>query len=216
MTISGLPAVVEGGAFPIGIPVHLTLDDVLEGFEDEPAGLEDQGPYAVVGVGVEMPSGVGKVIVAASLEDAAQARNTLLPLLGIGLPLLLVVVGSTVWVLTGLALRPVEKMSAEADRISAMALDRRLPIPEATDELHHLATTLNEMLARLERSSLRQRRFVSDASHELKSPLATIRTIVEVAAREFDALSLNETARFGKYGRASLPSSCWPCQWLCS
>ena len=98
--------------------------------------------------------------------------------------MLLVVVGSTVWVLTGLALRPVEKMSAEADRISAMALDRRLPIPEATDELHHLATTLNEMLARLERSSLRQRRFVSDASHELKSPLATIRTIVEVAARD--------------------------------
>ena len=44
VTISGLPAVVEGGAFPIGIPVHLTLDDVLEGFEDEPAGLEDPGP----------------------------------------------------------------------------------------------------------------------------------------------------------------------------
>ena len=181
--ISGIPAVATIPVSP-GEQRVVTLDDILEGYEDEPAGLEDQGPYAVVALGVTLPSGPGTVVVAASLEDAAQARSAVLPLLGIGLPLLLILVGFTVWVLTGRALDPVEEMSAEADRISALALDRRLPLPAAGDELHHLATTLNDMLERLEDSAIKQRRFVADASHELKSPLTVVRTIVDVAARD--------------------------------
>jgi signal transduction histidine kinase len=181
--ISGVPAVAEIDVAP-GQRRLETLDDILEGFEDEDAGLEDQGPYAVVAIGVTLPSGNGTVLVAASLEGAAQAERAVLPLLGIGLPLLLVLVGLTVWRLTGRALRPVAEMSEEADRISALALDRRLTLPAAADELHELATTLNDMLERLEGSAIRQRRFVADASHELKSPLATMRTMVEVAARE--------------------------------
>jgi signal transduction histidine kinase len=181
--ISGVPAVASIAVAP-GEQLVLTLDDILEGFEDEAAGLEDQGPYAVVALGVTLPGGPGSVIVAASLEDAAQARNAVLPLLGIGLPLLLILVGLTVWILTGRALHPVEEMSAEAGRISALALDRRLPLPIAKDELHHLAATLNDMLERLEEAAVKQRRFVADASHELKSPLASMRTMVEVAARD--------------------------------
>ena len=179
--ISGIPAVATIPVSP-GERRVVTLDGILEGYEDEAAGLEDQGPYAVVALGVTLLSGPGTVVVAASLEDAARARSAVLPLLGIGLPLLLILVGFTVWVLTGRALRPVEEMSAEANRISALALDRRLPLPAAVDELHHLATTLNDMLGRLEASSAKQRRFVANASHELKSPLTVVRTIVDVAA----------------------------------
>ena len=181
--IAGIPAVAS---IPVAVGERrlVTLNDILEGFEDEEAGLEDQGPYAVVVHGVALAEGPGTVLVAASLEDAAQARNAVLPLLGIGLPLLLGLVAATVWLLTGRALRPVEEMSAEADRISALALDRRLPLPAAEDELRRLAETLNEMLERLDQAAARRARFVADASHELKSPLTAMRTMVDVAGRE--------------------------------
>ncbi len=181
--ISGIPPVVD--LTPgVGLQVRTVLDDILEGFEDEEAGLEDEGPYAIVVQGVDLGDGPGVVIVASSLEVADQARNAVDPLLGIGLPIVLIIVGFVVWLLTGLALRPVESMRAEAGRISALALDRRLPLPEAQDEIRRLAGTLNEMLDRLERSALKRTRFVSDASHELKSPLAAMRTMVEVAAAD--------------------------------
>lgn len=183
LAISGIPAVADLVVAPGERRVE-TLDDILEGYEDEPSGLEDQGPYAVVALGVELPGGPGEILVAGSLEDAAQAENAVLPLLGIGLPLLLILVAVVVWILTGRALRPVAEMSAEAERISALALDRRLTPPAARDELRELAATLNEMLERIEAGAVRQRRFVADASHELKSPLASLRTIVDVAGRE--------------------------------
>ncbi|NIU20599.1 MAG: hypothetical protein GWN79_16630, partial [Actinobacteria bacterium] len=102
--IAGVPRLAE--VVPaVGEQRRLVLDDILEGFEDEEAGLEDEGPYAVVVVGVPLADGPGAVIVASSLEDAAQARNAVLPLLGVGLPIVLVAVGALVWFLTGLALR---------------------------------------------------------------------------------------------------------------
>lgn len=181
--IAGIPPLVSV-ELAVGGDQVLIRDDILEGYENEAAGLEDQGPYAVAVRGVALPDGPGTVLVAASLEDAAQARNAVLPLLGIGLPLLLILVGVTVWLLTGRALRPVAEMSLEAGRISALALDRRLPYPAARDELFRLAETLNDMLDRLETSAIKRTRFVADASHELKSPLAAMRTMVDVATAE--------------------------------
>jgi len=81
----------------------------------------------------------------------------------------------------GRALAPVEAIRAEVDAISATALHRRVPDPPADDEIGRLARTMNRMLERLERAQARQRRLVSDASHELRSPVAAIRQHAEVA-----------------------------------
>ena len=123
---------------------------------------------------------------AASLEPAQEAVNALTPLLLVGLPIVLAVVGLVVWSLTGRALRPVEAMREEAEDITAAEFERRLPVPDSQDEVHRLALTLNDMLDRLELAAVQQRRFVADASHELKSPVAAMRTMLEVAARTPD------------------------------
>jgi signal transduction histidine kinase len=87
-----------------------------------------------------------------------------------------------VWLLVGRVLRPVEAIRAEVDRISAGDLDRRVPEPPTSDEIARLARTMNAMLGRLADAVDRQRRFVADAAHELRSPLARMRAELEVDA----------------------------------
>lgn len=132
-------------------------------------------------VAVVAGSDGGVVIVGRSLDDVTDARQAMLGGLLLGVPLLTGLVGLLTWALVGRALRPVEAMRTEVERISARALDRRLPLPAGDDEIARLALTLNRMLERLEAAQRRQRRFVADASHELRSPLASIRQHVEVA-----------------------------------
>jgi signal transduction histidine kinase len=86
-------------------------------------------------------------------------------------------------------------MRAEVEEISHTTMHRRVHEPGTDDEVDRLAVTMNEMLDRLESASERQRRFVSDASHELKTPLATIRTSVEVALRNPDTADWPATAQ---------------------
>src|SRR5919197_4193665 len=74
-------------------------------------------------------------------------------------------------------------MRRRAATISATSADARLPLPAAEDEVHRLGTTLNEMLARLQKALEHERSFVSDAGHELHTPLAILKTEVEVALR---------------------------------
>ena len=159
---------------------------VFEAIEEETGLIEDEGPYVLVARGYQRDGMKGAVLVASSLDEAASAVNALRPLLWVGWPATLAAVALTVWFLTGWALRPVQAMSEEADEISGDALDRRLPVPASADEVRHLAATLNRMLGRLESAATAQRQFVSDASHELKTPLATVRTMVEVAAADPD------------------------------
>lgn len=138
----------------------------------------EEGPFLVVAV-----AGSDDTVVVAgrSLDDVADARTTLIAGLAVGVPLLTCVVGVVTWLLVGRALRPVEAMREEVERISAREMDRRLPLPAGDDEIARLAVTMNRMLERLEDAQHRQRRFVADASHELRSPLASIRQHVEVA-----------------------------------
>lgn len=157
---------------------------VFEAIEEQSPLIEDESPYVVIARGFESGEGPGVVLVASSLSPAEAAVNALRPVLWVGFPIALAAVAAAVWFLTGRALRPVEAMREEAEAISAIALSRRLPQPESRDEVGRLAETLNRMLDRLESASVRQRRFVSDASHELKTPLATMRTMLEIATEE--------------------------------
>jgi len=148
-----------------------------------PAGgpMDESGEFLAVATGADTPRGQRTVLVARSTEAVDEAVAAVGGLLAVGLPLLLAVVAVTTWVVVGRALAPVEAMRAEVDEISAAALHRRVPDPPADDEIGRLARTMNRMLGRLEQAQARQRRLVSDASHELRSPVATIRQHAEVA-----------------------------------
>src|SRR5262249_24791687 len=112
--------------------------------------------------------------------------NLMLALLLTGPLALLVAVGGG-YFLARRALAPVDQLRRRTKEITADRLDRRLPVPNPDDELGSLAQTVNEMIARLERSFAEIRRFTADASHELRTPLTAIRTEAEVAlTRPFD------------------------------
>ncbi len=98
------------------------------------------------------------------------------------------------WFLMGRALRPVARITRQADSISSGTMHERVPVPARKDEIHGLATTVNRMLDRLELGDRRRRQFVSDASHELRSPVAVLRTEAEVALRHPDATAVPDLA----------------------
>ena len=103
--------------------------------------------------------------------------------LWVGVPLLALLTTLGGYVLMGVALRPVERMRARASTISTLAPGLRLPVPPGRDEFARLGETLNDLLARLEASSQRQRLFVANASHELRTPLAMMALELELAVR---------------------------------
>jgi signal transduction histidine kinase len=125
-------------------------------------------------------AGEATVHVAGSLDDVEESIGALLRGLLVAVPLGAAVLAALVWWLVGRVLRPVEAIRAEADRITATDLDRRVPEPDTADEVARLARTMNAMLDRLAGAAERQRRFVADAAHELRSPLARILTQLEV------------------------------------
>jgi signal transduction histidine kinase len=129
------------------------------------------------------------VIAARSTEDVAETVGTIIRLLAVAVPLVLLLLGVTVWIVVGRALRPVEQMRREVDAVSAASLDRRIDESGSGDEIDRLAHTMNRMLDRLDESQRAQKRFISDASHELKSPLASLRQFAEVARDYPDRVS---------------------------
>ncbi|MEO6629251.1 MAG: HAMP domain-containing sensor histidine kinase [Aquihabitans sp.] len=158
--------------------------------EDE---KENQG-FVIVATGARFESQPVTVLVA-RVDDSIKSSTRLIKvLLVVGIPLLLVVVASTVWWLTGRALSPVESIRREVDEISGSELHRRVPDPRSSDEIGRLATTMNRMLDRLETAAMAQRRFAADASHELRSPVATIRQHAEVALAHPDRTTIEDLA----------------------
>lgn len=115
------------------------------------------------------------------LSDVDDAAHTIALGLVAGAPPLIALAAAIAWAVTGLALRPVTAIRTELAAVSARELDRRVPEPAGGDEVALLARTVNTTLDRLEQAVGRQRQFVADASHELRNPVAAVRSQLEVA-----------------------------------
>jgi signal transduction histidine kinase len=126
-------------------------------------------------------------LVATTPSSTEESVHTLKTTLWWAIPGLVALIGVIAWGVTGRALRPVETIRAEVTAISHASLDHRVSEPRARDEVGRLARTMNDMLDRLQDASDRQRQFVSDASHELRSPVAAMRATGEVALAHPDA-----------------------------
>jgi signal transduction histidine kinase len=152
--------------------------------------------FVVVARGVSGPDGPVVVLVAESLELVGQSTAVVANLLLIGYPVVLLGVAVTSYWLAGRALAPVGAIRTRVAKVQgASELDARVPVPDGDDEIARLAVTMNAMLERLETGSDRQRRFVGDASHELRSPLATIRAAHEIAILHPDSRDWTATSR---------------------
>jgi signal transduction histidine kinase len=157
-------------------------------------------PYAVLARGVADPQGATyAVVVAVPLSALGDTVRTATVLLAVGAVAMLVLLLVLVRRAVRQALQPVEGIRREVARISQVRGGGAVTVPPTGDEIARLAVTMNEMLDRLQRADAATRRFVSDASHELRSPLATIRAALEVSGRgeddERDDLLRSETLR---------------------
>jgi signal transduction histidine kinase len=151
----------------------------------EKAGLfkivDSQRSFVALTRGVRVDDVDYTVIVVSFTQGQRESVKTVLKLLLIGFPGLLLLVGIAIWMLIGRTLGPVEKIRQRVAGISGSRLDERVPVPQTRDEIARLAITMNRMLDRLQNSQQAQRQFVADASHELRSPLATLSATLDVA-----------------------------------
>jgi hypothetical protein len=149
---------------------HLTLTTVVDG-----------QPIRVLATGVRHGKLITVVGVATDVADAARDRALNVALFG-G-PAAVLVAGLGAWLLTGAALRPVDRLRRRLDDITEHDAAARLELPATRDELAALAVTMNRLLERLQLALNRQRSFVADAGHELRTPLTALKAELQLAAR---------------------------------
>ncbi len=155
--------------------------------------------------GVPVPADGTPVVVDGVVTDAAvlaatvreQARAAVLERGAVAYPLVVLGAALVSWVLTGRALRGLQRVTATARRLSRESLDERIELGGPRDEVHELAVTFDAMLDRLQLAFDTQQRFVADASHELRTPLAVMRTEVDVTLADPDA-DVAELRRMGE------------------
>ncbi|HSE09592.1 MAG TPA: HAMP domain-containing sensor histidine kinase [Nocardioidaceae bacterium] len=135
------------------------------------------------------------LVVAKNLDDVHESVNILIASLAVSIPVVTGLLALLVWWLTGRMLRPVEAIRREVESIGGDELHRRVPIPTSEDEIARLASTMNEMLGRVQEATERQRRFAADASHELRGPLTRLRASVEVALAHAETVDPKVMAR---------------------
>ncbi|MFE5208456.1 ATP-binding protein [Streptomyces sp. NPDC056600] len=178
---------------PVVTRVSLPVDDEGEATAD-PEDADGRAHFTVAALRAETADGTPVTVYAgSSLAVQELAVTGTVRAMLVGLPALLLVVGAVTWLVTRHALRPVEGIRAELAEITGSRdLSRRVPVPSSRDEVARLAITTNGTLEALQESVERQRRFVADASHELRSPIASLRTQVEVAQVHPELLEAGE------------------------
>ena len=178
---------------------------------ESPGAGRSAGPddYVYVSEGIFVNDRPATLVVAVPLSLQQGTLAVVLLFVLLGGPLLVVVGALMMWWLTGQSLKPVRRITGQVRLIGGGNLDERVEVPPTGDEIAHLAATMNAMLDRLQASDRAQRRFVADASHELRSPLATLSTTLEVARgdpsgqawQELSPVLVSQSQRMGQLVR---------------
>src|SRR5438132_2860056 len=181
----GAPLMLPGRPPPVGDRRAVTVKGLP---------IDPPDSFRIVALTTATPAGAFTVYAATEFGLVAQSDASFKRLMVRGAVPFLGLVALVTWLIADRALRRVEGMRTEVAGITAEALDRRVPEPPGDDEITRLARTMNEMLDRLQVAGERQRRFVADASHELKSPLAAVQAELEVALAHPDQADWRATA----------------------
>lgn len=142
--------------------------------------LLDSQRFRVLTRPLDTVDGPRTLVVAKNLDDVDESVRILIGSLLVSIPVVAALLALVLWYLTGRVLRSVETIRAEVASIEGTELHRRVPEHATGDEISRLARTMNQMLDRLQQATEHQRRFVADASHELRGPLTRIRSDLEV------------------------------------
>ena len=164
----------ESALFAVLIPA-----DGFARFTVKSAPVGDNS-FRVVARRVNSLDGTFTIYVGHSLESVNDSGRSLTALLLVGLPLLVLVMGFITWLTTNRALKPIETMRRDVESMTAGKLDERVTVPAPNDEVRRLALTMNDLIDRIEQAQRFQNQFVENASHELRSPLASLRVQLEV------------------------------------
>ena len=157
--------------------------------------LDQADRMRVVALNATTTLGEVTIYTGESLENAHDTTAAITTVLAVGLPLLVVIVAAVTWWAVGRTLRPVRDITRTMAEITASDIHRRVAVPSARDEIGQLATTVNETLGRLDISIEQQRRFVADASHELRGPLAALRSDLEISVSHPERTAWPNVAR---------------------
>lgn len=172
---------------PVSVEIIETDFDAEHRLEGEDDDDDGEGPEVerndmrVIGATAEGATESFVIIAGSDLHRVDQARNVARNLLLAGVPLASLLVGLVSWITLGRAFGPVEEIRRKAAAITGSRLDERVPVSGNGDEIDRLGSTMNDMFDRLSEHDLRQKRFASDASHELKTPVANLRAIAETS-----------------------------------
>jgi signal transduction histidine kinase len=163
-------------------------------YETVTVPAEDDESYRFAALTATAPDGrTYAVYSGASLETQEEAVDSVGTAMAWTLAPLLLIVAVVTWLVVRRALRPVKAIQTKLIEITGGDLSQRVPVPASRDEIHSLARTTNMTLTALDMAVSQQRRFVADASHELRSPLAILRTQLEIAREHPELLDLDAT-----------------------
>lgn len=194
-----------GGDIDLDSPV-LSPGETFDSRTDNDVPLRIPKDFVYVAEGIVVNDEPHTLIVAVPVDLQTNSLTVVAIFLLVGGPVLVLLGALTMWWLTGRSLRPVRRITDQVRTIGGANLDERVDVPPTRDEISQLASTMNAMLDRLQASDRAQRRFVADASHELRSPLATLSTTLDVARsdpsgetwKELSPVLVSQSQRMGQ------------------